>query len=336
MNEEIIKFIIIFVGIFCFLLIFLKFRILPNLKWGDKELNFTHLNKDQESQKNQIDIMLQQMTDKLEFMNKTITSLESYKQEAESNKLLIKDLKEKNEYFSKEILMLNKKLSIYQEQGVDDISKINKLTLEIDTQLKLDLKNSCLRNHFLNIKNFDGYISEKINYYTSNLKSLLLKYQYEYSTLFDLDYIYVEELIDKKFIKEFQYPLRELFYSFKNINIEIANKDEFLTKEKEADNVDGLIIKYYNYLLSKISKNYESSSFGKQTPKELIINIKNENILSKIIDKIIEYRSSKSELMKTMVLDKQIEASSYTLYTIRKFFDIEFKKLLIQTLDNKN
>ena len=40
--------------------------------------------------------------------------------------------------------------------------------------------------------------------------------------------------------------------------------------------------------------------------------------------------------MKTIVLDKQIEASAYTLYTIRKFFDIEFKKLLIQTLDNKN
>lgn len=336
MNEEVIKFIIIFVGIFCFLLIFLKFRILPNLKWGDKELNFTHLSKDQESQKNQIDIMLQQMTDKLESMNKTITSLESYKQEAESNKLLIRDLKEKNEYFSKEILMLNKKLSIYQEQGVDDISKINKLTLEIDAQLKMDLKTSCLQNHFLNIKNFDSYISEKINYYTSNLKSLLLRYQNDYSTLFNLDYIHIEELIDKKFIKEFQYPLRELFYSFKNINIEIASKDEFLTKEKEADNINGLIIKYYNYLLSKIINNYKSSSFGKQTPKELIIDIKNENILSKIIDKIIEYRSSKSELMKTIVLDKQIEASAYTLYTIRKFFDIEFKKLLIQTLDNKN
>lgn len=332
--DFIIKFMIIFLTLFSGLVLLFKLGIFPKIKWGDKELDFTKLTPENEKKKEFIENILNDMSTKLESMNSVINSIDTYKREAESNKELIKDLTKKNEYYTQEIAELNKIIAIYQEKEVKNIDDINKLILKLDNQLKDDIRLSCSKNHFSTITNFDDYVDNKIRYYISNLKTVLIGERDNYKNILDYDYKFVETLLDINFMNEFYSSIKELYYSFKNINIEVKNIPEFNNDIQEESDIRGILLSYYNYLLIKLNNN--STSQKPLSNRDLIISIKNENLLKDVIRKVINYKSSKAEMIRTLVLDRQLETASFVLYAIRKFFDKEFKKLLIKRLTKKD
>lgn len=359
-SEELIKYIftIVFFSIVGLIIVFSGH--LPDIKWGDKSLSFKRLKKDSPDTKNnpvkkvpnpdinkladsnslekskmELNVSLNSIFPKLENLNKYLEKFEEYEKQNQSDKLIIADLTLKNKNYKEKIKHLEEEISLLTDQDSSYILTLNKIIIEITDIVKKDIKDSCIRNHFYKIPDLPKYVNNKINYYSLNIKNFLLQKRRDLEPIInqDIPFKTLEDIVDSCFYDEFYLAFNELYNTFLTIHKEVIESNENIDIDlDEEKQVKDLLLKYYNYILSTLN-NMDSDFTTKYNNKDKVKQIMKERKLESIIDNIVKVKTSKSELIKSIILEKQLEFANSLIYSIGRYFDLEFKLLMLDHLN---
>lgn len=307
---------------------FLKIK---KLKIGGNEIDFAGHAESNDNIDRLVNLINDKLDDKLANFDALLKTLETTKIEYESLKNLSKKLQSQLSNYEESIRELNLELSVFKEEGVEGISLIEQILFEIEATIRENIKESCLHNHFLEIRDFQSYIREKIQIQLNLVEEVFFNNRDELSKTINYNSKTLRDILNKEFIEEIYFPTKEVFMSFRDIIKQVNESKEFINLQRQLRELTREIQqKYYNYLLTELN-----NKSPKETNQTFVQNLINQKKLDALINKCINLRNSFLDSQRYKILDKQLDAAIILLIYFRKYFEKKLKELLLLYLKSK-
>lgn len=271
------------------------------------------------------------LQNQLEQFNKFNKSLEEITLKYESTKKVSVRLQNKLDEYKLKIDELNLELSVYKNEGVEGVSIIEDILYDIEEIIRNDIKECCLRNHFLQIKDYDAYIRDKIHHYSELLKEYIVSNKNNFAQILEYSPTTASKLLNKSFIDELYYPTQEVFFSFRNIIKVVSSSSEFLKAREELSNLlKNIQADYYKYLLMKLNSKKQD-----ENNRAFITDLMKDGRLKDILNSYASLKSNLTDSQKYGILNKQLDEATILLSYFRKYFEKVLKELLLEYIKNK-
>lgn len=294
-----------------------------------KEQKNEDLNKILKESSSEIKKLKDIISDQSEYFLSVVEELKFSKSESEENKLLIKELNEKNTYYKQEIERLNIALNIYSDK--EKIKLILKeLINDLDISLSEFLKKVCLQNHLNKRDDFETYINNKFNEIISIFLEKTLVWRVESKKTFNLDKKKLIDLITIDFKTDMNNTIIELFYVLKNIVNDLEKDQTFIKSSKVIEEESKKInFTIYKEILTVIEKNKNLS------PVEITKKLISRNVIKEKIREIIDLNFCFIESYKLALIDKQMNVSSMYINSIIYYIEFKIKEIIVECLQKE-